>query len=90
MTDPTRIGACRVCERAPRVLEQHSGICNGCLTRLGRRWCAMAIMARESPAFRAHVRAEIRTPAGRRLFDAMFGGPVTAVPEEDRTAERDQ
>ena len=90
MTDPTRIGACRVCLRSPRVLERHSGICTGCLARLGRRWCAMAVMARENPAFRAHVRAEIRTPVGRRLFDAMFGGSVTVVPDGDRTAERDR
>lgn len=84
----TRIGACRVCEQAPRVLEQHSGICTGCLTRRGRRWCAMVVMVRESPAFRAEVRAEIRTPAGRRSFDTMFGGPVSAVPDADRGAER--
>lgn len=90
MTDPIRIGVCRVCERAPRVLEQHSGICSSCLTRHGRRWCAMAIMARENPAFRAHVRAEIQTAAGRRLFDAMFGSPVSVVREEDRTVEGDQ
>ena len=45
----------------------------------------MAIMVRENAALRAHVRAEIRTTAGRRLFDAMFGAPVSVVPEGDRT-----
>lgn len=50
----------------------------------------MAIMARENPVFRAEVQAEIRTPAGRRIFDTMFGSPVAVVPNEGHRTGPDE
>lgn len=48
----------------------------------------MAIMVRENPDHRARVRAEIRTLAGRRLFDAMFGAPVKVVAEDEASPHK--
>ena len=80
MTVPTRIGRCRVCLRSRKV-EGYSGICHGCITNHGRRWCLMAVRVREDPRLRATVRAEIRTDRGKKLFDAMFGTPLREAGE---------
>lgn len=81
MRKPTRIGACRVCLRSPRRVEEHSRICHACIAVHGRRWCLMVVQVREDPRLRATVRAEISTERGRNLFDAMFGPALREVGE---------
>lgn len=81
MTPAPTIGQCRVCLQRPRRIEASSRVCAGCLARYGRRMVALAIRAREDPAFRAKVRAELaaRSPSRLRLFDLVFGPVVRVV-----------
>jgi hypothetical protein len=72
MSPPTTIGQCRACLSRPRVLEQRTGACLECLGRRGRRWVALVIRAREDEAFQMSVRAYLKEPHARKLFDAMF------------------
>lgn len=79
------IGACRVCLGRPRRLDPALGVCFECLSRHPRRWLALCIRAREDETFRASVRAYL-APGARKLFDAIFGPIVHAVPSSDDPA----
>lgn len=83
---PPFIGACRACLGRPRRLDPALGVCIDCLSRHPRRWLALCIRAREDETFRASVRAYL-APGARKLFDAVFGPVVQAVPSSDDAAK---
>ena len=64
------IGMCIGCDRPGRL---HDEVCEGCLTRRGRKWAEMSNRCRKDPEFALSVYDRIATDRGRELFLATYG-----------------
>jgi hypothetical protein len=64
------IGRCIGCDRIARL---DDGVCQPCLTKVGRRWAAMSHRCRTDPKFALAVYERIKNDRGRRLFLQIFG-----------------